>query len=285
MELARGRRSPFTQIGDWVFLSTASRNAKLLYWILAAHVNTQRQDGTVWPSRATLAALMGYTKTESIDPFIKELVTLGAIDVEHRVKDNGSKDTNVYVVHETHPSGYAGMIGLSEYYAGRTPKSGGTPETGGRVPPNSGGGVPPKNGYELEVLELDELNEIKTSPSPAIAVEDLFEDFYAAYPKKVNKLAARKAWDAALKKNKDLTQEELVRASGLFAAYEKERGTERRFIKGPDVWLNKGCWLDELTPERVRKSAGYEGPYQNPTDDSVYDVSLADVLRARAAAN
>lgn len=134
-----------------------------------------------------------------------------------------------------------------------------------------------------DLLSIQEgFKELNTSPSPAIAVEDLFDEFWAAYPKKVNKIDARRKWEIALKKNKDLTQEELVRAAGLFAAYEKERGTERRFIKGPDVWLHKGCWADELVPERIRQS-GYDGPYQNPTDDSEYDEDLATVLRRRRA--
>lgn len=129
------------------------------------------------------------------------------------------------------------------------------------------------------VLELD--LEVKNPSPTATAVDGLFDRFYANYPKKVNKIAARKNFEKAITKLK-VDPEVLIKASADYAAHEKERGTEKRYIKGPDVWLSKGCWEDELASERIR-NAGYKGPYQNPDDDSVYDLSLADVLRARAA--
>lgn len=55
IELVRGRRAPFTKVGDWVALAEVSRNAKALYWLLAAHVNQQREGSAAWPSRRMLA--------------------------------------------------------------------------------------------------------------------------------------------------------------------------------------------------------------------------------------
>jgi hypothetical protein len=174
IELARGRRAPYTQVGDWVALADVSRAAKALYWLLAAHVNPQRDDGGVWPSRRALAEALGYAKVESVDPLVKELTKLGAVDVERRRHANGAPAPNRYVVHETPPPGYQGPASLAEFYdrrrqSSRTrvpPSTGVPPATGVRVPRSTGGGVPPYTGHELDQEELDQ--EEPPPPAPSI---------------------------------------------------------------------------------------------------------------------
>lgn len=79
----------------------------------------------------------------------------------------------------------------------------------------------------------------KTSSSPATPSME-FELFWSAYPKKVSKQAAIKAWNKAVK-NADPAA--IIQGAKRYA--EAERGTERRFLKGPDGWLNAGRWMDE----------------------------------------
>jgi len=69
-----------------------------------------------------------------------------------------------------------------------------------------------------------------------------FDDFWKAYPRKVGKDAARKAW-AAKKPPLDET----------LAAIEAQKGTDQwtkdggKFIPHPATWLNQGRWQDEIT--------------------------------------
>jgi hypothetical protein len=150
IELARGRRAPYTQVGDWVALSPVSRAAKALYWLLAAHVNPQRDDGGVWPSRRALAEALDYAKVESVDPLVKELTNLGAVEAERRRHANGAPAPNRYVVHETPPAGYTGPTSLADFYdrrrktgrPGVAPSTGVPPSAGVRVPRSTGGGYP-----------------------------------------------------------------------------------------------------------------------------------------------
>ena len=114
-------------------------------------------------------------------------------------------------------------------------------------------------------MNENQLNENQIFPS-TVPVEDPFDRFWQHYPRKVSKIAARRKWDAAIKSGVDA--EDIISAAEAFAAFVKADQTEPRFIKHPDVWLNKGCWEDELEPASERtarrsrtladKSAQYE---------------------------
>lgn len=67
--------------------------------------------------------------------------------------------------------------------------------------------------------------------------------FWSAYPRKLSKAKARKAWAKALDAGAD--PDVLVRAAQRFA----RRDVEVRFIPYPATWLNGERWLDE-EPER-----------------------------------
>jgi uncharacterized protein YdaU (DUF1376 family) len=100
--------------------------------------------------------------------------------------------------------------------------------------------------------EEKELPKPSVSPSPKQSVRPKspcgFEDFWAAYPRKVGKDAARRAWTSAMKR---ATVEEI--AAGLNAA---QWPTDRNFIPHPATWLNAGRWLDtptDIAPEKPGK--------------------------------
>lgn len=72
--------------------------------------------------------------------------------------------------------------------------------------------------------------------------ETLFDRFWAAYPKKVGKDAARKAFDKR-KVSEDLLAE-------MLTAVQAQKGSEQwkreggQFIPHPSTWLNEGRWQD-----------------------------------------
>jgi hypothetical protein len=72
---------------------------------------------------------------------------------------------------------------------------------------------------------------------------ELFDEFYAAYPRKVAPDDARKAF-AKLKPDRDLLDAmlEAIKAQGLV---NKVKRGERQFVPHPATWLNKGRWKDE----------------------------------------
>lgn len=89
---------------------------------------------------------------------------------------------------------------------------------------------------------------------------DQFDEFWRAYPKKVDKAAARKAFARLVKAGAD--------PATITAGAERYRawaaaltGEDRRFVKGPERWLNAGCWDDELEA-RVRPAGRVEAVHQ-----------------------
>lgn len=74
----------------------------------------------------------------------------------------------------------------------------------------------------------------------------MFEDFWNAYPRKIGKLAAKRAYDRSLK---HASPEEI--AAGLAAFVEAAPWDGNlRFCPHPTTWLNQGRWADEhLEPD------------------------------------
>lgn len=88
-----------------------------------------------------------------------------------------------------------------------------------------------------------------------------FDDFYKIYPKKVEKLYARKCYDIAIRNG--ATHEEIYNGAKTYAAYCLAENKDRQYIKNPSTFLNKGCWMDEyeivahvtVSPEESRHRA------------------------------
>jgi hypothetical protein len=73
-----------------------------------------------------------------------------------------------------------------------------------------------------------------------------FEAFWKAYPRRVAKLAAKRAYEKAIK---NATHQEIMEGVERYVAYTKN--TEQRFIAHPATWLNSGRWEDDLTDARA----------------------------------
>jgi hypothetical protein len=69
-----------------------------------------------------------------------------------------------------------------------------------------------------------------------------FEDWWRAYPRKVEPKGARLAYARVVKKG-EATLAELLAGAMAYAA--ECVGKEARFVKHPTTWLNNGCWADE----------------------------------------
>lgn len=67
-----------------------------------------------------------------------------------------------------------------------------------------------------------------------------FDEFWKAYPRRVEKITARTAYDKALKV---ATATQILQGAMRYAA--ERQGQNPRFTKHPASWLNAGCWDDE----------------------------------------
>jgi len=70
-----------------------------------------------------------------------------------------------------------------------------------------------------------------------------FDDFWIAYPRKVAKGAARRAFTQALKL---ASAEEIIAGAQTFAQHVRSEQTEPKYIPHPATWLNGERWDDEL---------------------------------------
>lgn len=112
---------------------------------------------------------------------------------------------------------------------------------------------------DTNTLLLIEKADTTDSPKPTRGVcagnDDAFETFWKAYPRKVGKDAARKAW-----KKKGCTVNLLekmlvtLEAQRQCKQWQKEDG---QFIPHPSTWLNEGRWDDEVETFGEEFNIGY----------------------------
>ena len=100
---------------------------------------------------------------------------------------------------------------------------------------------PQANRKQVEVeVEVEVEKENITPYSPPQG--DGFDEFWALYPKKVGKIAAKKAFQRARKTTSLETLLAAVRAQKCGSRWSKDNGD---FIPNPATWLNQGRWEDE----------------------------------------
>lgn len=89
--------------------------------------------------------------------------------------------------------------------------------------------------------ESHSLPSIKTED---ILVRDTFEEFWVAYPRRIAKEPARRAWKAAVK---TVDPDVIISSAGRYAA--SVANSEPRFIAHPSTWLNGKRWEDDIEKE------------------------------------
>jgi hypothetical protein len=84
----------FAIVPEYVILANISANAVRLFAILNRYANKK---GQAWPSRKTLAQLMEIS-VATVDRAKDELISIGALTVEHRTGPNGDPTSNIYTL-------------------------------------------------------------------------------------------------------------------------------------------------------------------------------------------
>ena len=95
-----------------------------------------------------------------------------------------------------------------------------------------------------------------TAAPPRPRPPDDFEDWWSAYPRKVGKDAARRAYGAARKRGAS-------QADLLMALHRQRWPDDPRYVPHPATWLNGGRWADDpeaaAPPERPKEAASKLG--------------------------
>ena len=111
---------------------------------------------------------------------------------------------------------------------------------------------------EKEKEEDKDKEKDKDNIPPKSPKGELFEKFWAAYPKKVGIQAAKKAW-SRLKPNKELTE-------AILQAVERQKSSIQwstnngQFIPNPARWLNEWRWEDKVQTQ-TSCSSGVQSGY------------------------
>ncbi|MFE7963443.1 hypothetical protein ACFU0X_10375 [Streptomyces cellulosae] len=88
LKVAAGRRTPHTQLADWVLLSGADPEARTLYWALSSHSTTPDAREQAGPSVRTLTRNTGPRKADAVADFMLQLEAPSAVDATSRHSDN-----------------------------------------------------------------------------------------------------------------------------------------------------------------------------------------------------
>lgn len=130
------------------------------------------------------------------------------------------------------------------------------PQAAGEVPVTDTKGTEEK-GTEGKVSPQD------SRPLVPVACESMFEDFWQAYPRKIGKGQARRAWRTAMAK---------VSVEVVMQALRTQRFDAReRFVPHPATWLNGERWLDEPgAGDPVLRAAGVAE--QTPQPDPAWSL-------------
>lgn len=140
------------------------------------------------------------------------------------------------------------------------PPSPSSPSSAPFLPPSS---LPPEP--PLSTPPYNPPSSPSLSPSPrdvSRADEDRFSRFWAAYPRKVGKQAAKKSW-SRLHPSEELTQA-ILQAVEAQKQSRQWRENDGQFIPNPATWLNQGRWEDELP----------KGESSNPFLDMLEEAGL-----------
>jgi hypothetical protein len=118
-----------------------------------------------------------------------------------------------------------------------------------------GGEVPPPSSRSSPVLPGVE--------SDTRAHDLAFQAFWDSYPRRVAKPDARRAWDRAIRRARDV---DIIRGAERYRDECRVHNREPKYIAHPATWLNRGRWDDDPLPpprsnghERVATEMSYPG--------------------------
>ena len=128
--------------------------------------------------------------------------------------------------------------------------------------------VTPQNRIDKNRVETETEQPPKPPARKLADVPEGFPHWYDAYPRKVGKLAAVKAWKK-IKPSRELAGRMATAIRNQTAQHHFQNGKGEDHIPNPTTWLNQGRWDDEITgpPKRKMRSAVQEMEEAGLLDD------------------
>ena len=197
----------FAIIPESVLYADISHAAVRVYAALRRHAD--KDNGTCHPGRSRLSKLTRMSPS-NVDRAIKELVALGALEVQHRVDPANPKQF------------------LSNQYRLLTP-------TAGDYTPLPQVNIPPPAGDEVtRAIELEPRNQRNIRSTD---VDPVFDTFWHNYPRKVGRKKALQWWQRH-------GNQQILDSLNGWRQYWVQEGTDMRYIPHPYTWLNQERWKD-----------------------------------------
>ncbi len=209
----------FSIIPAWLLASNISDKGLRLYAVLAGYADSQT--GQAYPGRALLASRMDCS-VKTVDRAVQELMEIGAVTKEQRVKD-GHFQSSLYTVVRVDPTSPKTQPRVTHDATPRHPR----PEVASPMTHRT-------ITTELEPQERKPLNDIVQT----------FDDFWAVFPRKQGK---GKAKEAFMKAVKDGAVPAEVLAGAIRYASDPNL-PDPQFIPLPATWLNQERWEDGPLP-------------------------------------
>ena len=201
--------------------SKADGRARLVLLAIADH---QGEIGA-WPSIATLARMVNSSE-RSVQRDIQHLQNIGELVVEvQNAPTRNQYKSNLYWVN---------LPGVTDLIAGVTNATSGVTDSASGV---TAGGV------QTLIEPLLENNLTKAQS------EGLFDEFWTAYPRKLDKAKAFRAFRSALKR---ATFEDIL--AGVLL-YRNDPKRDPDFTKYPATWLNSDSWENTHEPSKDSEAA------------------------------
>ena len=221
----------------WAWKQQVAPREKLILICLADAANDE--DWQCWPSQRHIAAKTSYS-IATVKRSLKELEEAGHINRTHRLRHDGTRTSDVYT------------LAVSRAQPDTTVQPDTTP-----VQPDTGEGYPVDRGtrsrltYHEPSLEpsTEPKENLSCSPAPPSSERasppDRFEEFWAAYPRKVGKQKARAKFTAACKR---ADPQAVIDGAHQLAS---DPNRVDQFTPHPTTWLERDGWGDEPLPPRA----------------------------------
>lgn len=220
---------------DWVRDPDITHQAKMVYLVLSSHIGGV--GGSYILLIETIVAESGCSRS-AVKRALAELETRQMVSVERR-KEGRLNLPNVYRL--TTPS--VTVSDRGSVLGGPTSVLGGP-----RVGPGwTGEEEPSLEEQELKDSCSSKSDERPTEPTNPRKSPHRFDEFWAVYPRKAGKIAAEKAWLAALKRAG--SPEVLIEGADRYGR--DPNLPEEPFIPHASRWLNAGRWGDGPEPARA----------------------------------
>lgn len=248
-------------------------------FVLVTLADMADQEHSCFPGNDMLAELTEFS-VSAVREHIKKLHAAGLVRTERRHRKNGARNSDRYFL------AVDGPFDTPEIQA---PDSGGTSENlapesaqpSARIcadlPPESGAAYkeePKEVNPQTEPTDLTLIADDEVEAAPTISIDDLFDEFWKAYPRRVERKAAARAFEKAvvsIAKRRGWTPiraadflTTVIRAWSIQWVQREQRTPDK--IPHAASWLNGERWTDELPAVAApHAAAGSPPPGRHPS--------------------